>query len=118
MSIWRVFLSIIFPPLAVLDKGCGVTLIVFILTMAGWFPGIIAALAINAIFPDGVPHEQRFVQVPVSNDRDIDRDMDDIYEKPKRKGAYVRLSDGEIAEVIDDDGVMPDIEKRKRLSGL
>jgi uncharacterized membrane protein YqaE (UPF0057 family) len=114
MSIWRVFLSIIFPPLAVLDKGCGVTLVVFILTIAGWIPGTIAALAINAIFPNGVPHEQRFVQVPMVGDSETP----DEYEKPKRKGAYVRLSDGEIAEVIDDDGAMPDIEKRKRLSGL
>ena len=30
MSLLRVFLSIIFPPLAVLDKGCGSILIVFL----------------------------------------------------------------------------------------
>ena len=46
MSIWRVLLSILFPPLAVLDKGCGSILIVLILTICGWVPGVIAALII------------------------------------------------------------------------
>lgn len=46
MSLFRVILSIIFPPLAVVDKGCGSVLIVFILTLAGWIPGVIAALII------------------------------------------------------------------------
>jgi uncharacterized membrane protein YqaE (UPF0057 family) len=46
MSLLRVFLSIIFPPLAVLDKGCGSVLLVSLLTLAGWIPGIIAALII------------------------------------------------------------------------
>ncbi len=47
MSLWRVLLCIIFPPLAVVDKGCGSFLIVFILTLIGWVPGVIAALVIN-----------------------------------------------------------------------
>lgn len=47
MSIWRVLLCIIFPPLAVLDKGCGSILITTILTLAGWVPGVLAALVIN-----------------------------------------------------------------------
>lgn len=46
MSLLRVILSIIFPPLAVLDQGCGSILIVFILTCCGWIPGVIAALVI------------------------------------------------------------------------
>lgn len=46
MSIWRVILAIIFPPLSVLDKGCGSILIVLILTILGWIPGVIAALVI------------------------------------------------------------------------
>ncbi|MBO5809995.1 MAG: YqaE/Pmp3 family membrane protein [Bacteroidales bacterium] len=46
MSLLRVILSIIFPPLAVLDQGCGSILIVFILTCLGWIPGVIAALII------------------------------------------------------------------------
>lgn len=47
MSLLRVLLCIIFPPLAVVDKGCGSVLIVFLLTLAGWVPGVIAALIIN-----------------------------------------------------------------------
>ncbi len=46
MSILRVILAIVFPPLAVLDQGCGSVLIVFLLTLAGWIPGVIAALII------------------------------------------------------------------------
>jgi uncharacterized membrane protein YqaE (UPF0057 family) len=47
MSVFRVILAILFPPLAVVDKGCGSVLIVFLLTLAGWVPGVIAALVIN-----------------------------------------------------------------------
>lgn len=46
MSIFRVILSIIFPPLAVIDRGCGSVLIVLILTGCGWVPGVIGALVI------------------------------------------------------------------------
>ena len=46
MSLFRVILSIIFPPLAVIDKGCGSVLIVLLLTICGWVPGVIAALVI------------------------------------------------------------------------
>jgi uncharacterized membrane protein YqaE (UPF0057 family) len=46
MSFWRVILAIIFPPLAVFGKGCGSFIIVLLLTLAGWVPGVIAALII------------------------------------------------------------------------
>jgi uncharacterized membrane protein YqaE (UPF0057 family) len=46
MSLLRVLLSILFPPLAVIDKGCGSVLIVLLLTVCGWVPGVIAALII------------------------------------------------------------------------
>ncbi len=46
MSLIRALLAIFFPPLAVIDKGCGSLLIVFLLTMCGWIPGVIAALVI------------------------------------------------------------------------
>ena len=46
MSFWRVLLAILFPPLAVLDKGCGSILIVLLLTICGLVPGVIAALII------------------------------------------------------------------------
>lgn len=48
MSLLRVLLCIVFPPLAVLDKGCGSVLIVLLLTLAGWVPGAIAALIISS----------------------------------------------------------------------
>lgn len=46
MSVIRVILAIIFPPLAVVDKGCGSFLIVFILTLMEWIPGVLGALII------------------------------------------------------------------------
>ncbi|RTE54182.1 YqaE/Pmp3 family membrane protein [Arenibacter aquaticus] len=46
MGCFRVLLAIIFPPLAVLGKGCGSFVIVFLLTLCGWVPGVIAALVI------------------------------------------------------------------------
>ena len=46
MTIWRVILSVLFPPLAVYDKGCGSIIIVFLLTLCGWVPGVTAALVI------------------------------------------------------------------------
>ncbi len=48
MSCWRVLLCIIFPPLAVIDKGCGSIILVTILTLVGWVPGVIGALIINS----------------------------------------------------------------------
>ena len=47
MGCFKVLLCIIFPPLAVIDKGCGSIVIVLILTCLGWIPGVIAALIIN-----------------------------------------------------------------------
>lgn len=47
MGFGRVLLCIIFPPLAVLDKGFGSILIVTLLTICGWVPGVIGALVIN-----------------------------------------------------------------------
>jgi len=46
MSLFRVILCIILPPLAVLDQGCGSILLVSLLTLAGWVPGALAALLI------------------------------------------------------------------------
>ncbi len=48
MSCFRVLLCIILPPLAVLDKGCGSVVIVTILTLIGWVPGVIGALVVNS----------------------------------------------------------------------
>ncbi|MGN0032399.1 MAG: YqaE/Pmp3 family membrane protein [Candidatus Limimorpha sp.] len=46
MSFLRVVLSIFFPPLAVIDQGCGSFTIVFVLTICGWIPGVLGALII------------------------------------------------------------------------
>lgn len=47
MGLMRAIVCIIFPPLAVIDRGCGTFLIVLVLTIAGWIPGVIAALILN-----------------------------------------------------------------------
>jgi uncharacterized membrane protein YqaE (UPF0057 family) len=49
MGCLRAILCIIFPPLAVLDRGCGTVFIVLLLTIAGWIPGVIAALLLNYV---------------------------------------------------------------------
>ena len=46
MGCVRAILCLLLPPLAVLDKGCGSILIVVVLTIVGWIPGVIAALII------------------------------------------------------------------------
>lgn len=53
MGCGRALLCILLPPLAVLDRGCGTIIIVTLLTMAGWVPGAIAALLLNAMAEDG-----------------------------------------------------------------
>jgi uncharacterized membrane protein YqaE (UPF0057 family) len=47
MSLLRAILCIVFPPLAVIDKGCGSIIIVTLLTIAGWVPGVIGGIFIN-----------------------------------------------------------------------
>ena len=46
MSFFRVLLAILFPPLSVIDKGCGSFIIIFLLTLCCWIPGVIGALVI------------------------------------------------------------------------
>ena len=46
MSCTQVILALIFPPLAVMDRGCGSMTIVLLLTLCGWIPGVIGALII------------------------------------------------------------------------
>jgi uncharacterized membrane protein YqaE (UPF0057 family) len=50
MSCGRAILCIILPPIAVIDLGCAAFLIVCVLTLAGWIPGALAALVLNALF--------------------------------------------------------------------
>lgn len=49
MGCFRAVLCVLFPPLSVLDRGCGVILVVTVLTIAGWIPGVIAALLVNVL---------------------------------------------------------------------
>ena len=46
MSILRALVCIFLPPLAVVDKGCGSFIIILLLTLCGWIPGVIGALII------------------------------------------------------------------------
>jgi len=48
MSCMRVLVCVFFPPLAVIDRGCGSILLVTILTLVGWVPGVLGALIINS----------------------------------------------------------------------
>lgn len=118
MNAWRVLLAILFPPLAVLDKGCGTATLVFVLTMFGWFPGVIVALLIlSGEVKLSQRGERRFVEIPggrvtvVNEPRLVEVPVQSTEEKAKRKGAFIRLEDGEVAEVVEDDGLP---EKRKR----
>ena len=47
MGCFRAILCFIFPPLAVLDRGCGAVLLTLLLTFLGWVPGVIAAILFN-----------------------------------------------------------------------
>jgi uncharacterized membrane protein YqaE (UPF0057 family) len=86
----KIILALIFPPLAVLDKGCGTVLVVTLLTFPLWIPGFVVALII--VLSDKPSPQNPLVEVG-----------NDWPEKEKRKGAYVRLADGEVAEVVEDD---------------
>ena len=48
MGCGRALLCIIFPPLAVLDCGCGAIVITTLLTCAGWLPGVLAAITFSS----------------------------------------------------------------------
>jgi uncharacterized membrane protein YqaE (UPF0057 family) len=43
MSLTKALLCIFLPPVAVMDKGCGTTLLVGVLWLCAWIPGSIAA---------------------------------------------------------------------------
>ena len=49
MGCLRAIFCLIFPPLAVIDRGCGALLVVIVLTVTGWIPGVIAAVVINIL---------------------------------------------------------------------
>jgi uncharacterized membrane protein YqaE (UPF0057 family) len=47
MGCMRAIFCVIFPPVSVFDRGCGALIIVTVLTITGFVPGIFAALFIN-----------------------------------------------------------------------
>jgi uncharacterized membrane protein YqaE (UPF0057 family) len=51
MSCGRLIVSIVLPPLAVIDKGCGPVVVVTLLTILGWIPGIIGAIVFASMEP-------------------------------------------------------------------
>ena len=108
-KIFLVILAFLFPPLAVLEHGCGIVLLTGILTLMGWFPGVILALIMTLVAKPGPNRRRKTIQIPL---RDDVADYEVEVEEQKRKGAYIRLADGEVAEVVEDDGAQP--IKRKR----
>ena len=46
MSLMRALICLLLPPVAVLDRGCGALLLVTVLTIVGWVPGVIAAIVV------------------------------------------------------------------------
>jgi len=46
ITIIRYLLCIIFPPFAVVNRGCATMLIVLLFTLLGWIPGVIFAFLI------------------------------------------------------------------------
>jgi uncharacterized membrane protein YqaE (UPF0057 family) len=43
--------AVVLPPLAVIDKGCGPVVVVTLLTILGWIPGIIGAIVLGSMEP-------------------------------------------------------------------
>jgi len=47
MGLFRTLVCIFLPPLAVIDRGCGSFILICLLTLCGWVPGVLGALIIN-----------------------------------------------------------------------
>ncbi len=102
LSCWRAALAALLPPLAVADRGCGAMLLVALLTLVGWLPGVMAALALLLL--DGAqPQAQRAASSRGGRGRPAER-----------QGAFIRLSDGDVAQVVQDDGAPLDLPPAQR----
>jgi uncharacterized membrane protein YqaE (UPF0057 family) len=51
MGCLRLIVAVVFPPLAVIDKGCGPIIVVSLLTIMGWIPGVIGAIVFASMKP-------------------------------------------------------------------
>ncbi len=115
MILIRLILAFVFPPLAVLDKGCGTLLLVFALTLVGWFPGVLAAALV--VLMDAVrqePPPARVVVVPARATRTVVIPSADA-EPVKRGPRYLEAPDGSALEIVDDpDSVDDDLPARRR----
>ena len=115
MILIRLILAFVFPPLAVLDKGCGTLLFVFALTLAGWFPGVLAATLV--VLMDAVrqePPPARVVVVPARATRSVVIPNADA-EPVKRGPRYLEAPDGSTLQIVDDpDSVDDDLPARRR----
>jgi uncharacterized membrane protein YqaE (UPF0057 family) len=118
-KVLRLGLAVILPPVAVLDKGCGAVVLVTILTIAGWVPGILLA-ALMILTEESTSTMRpgrsngRYVTVPALDSDGLEDELPK--EKAKRKAALIRLADGETAEVVEpEEGGQPFfLDKRKR----
>lgn len=117
----RLVFAFFFPPLAVVDKGCGTVLLVFALTLAGWLPGVFAAallILLDALSQE--PAVPRTVVVPGRVRRTVvipDPDAAPV----KRGPRYLEGPDGRPLEIVDDPDASDDVEaallaRRRRLS--
>lgn len=117
MILIRLIFAFLFPPLAVVDKGCGTVLIVFALTLAGWLPGVFVAVLL--ILLDAMrqePAPAHTVVVPGRATRTVVIPNPDA-EPVKRGPRYLEAPDGSPLEIVDadddDDGLY---SRRNRLS--
>lgn len=61
VTILRYLLCIVFPPLAVTNRGCATMLVVLMFTLLGWIPGVIFAFLIcrcDKNCPQDLPEEE------------------------------------------------------------
>ncbi len=47
MGLLRTIVCVFLPPFAVVDRGCGSFILILLLTLCGWVPGVLGALIIN-----------------------------------------------------------------------
>ena len=82
MLIFRIIFAIIFPPIAVIDKGCGSIALVSVLTILGYFPGMVAALYITVKSGQSESYE---------DDEEFDDNDNELDYTPKKKRGSISL---------------------------
>lgn len=93
MPLVRFILCVAAPPLAVIDRGCAVFLLVILLTIMGWIPGVFAAMVVTLLYPAGPRH----VMIPHAGDT--------VETSVVASHRWIQLADGTLAEVVEDDEV-------------